>query len=65
MVRGGYWYKNGDALDSSTRSSFSPTEDRVNLGFRVASVVIPEPSTYALIGLGALALVIACRRKTA
>jgi formylglycine-generating enzyme required for sulfatase activity len=65
MVRGGYWYKNGDALDSSTRSSFSPTEDRINLGFRVASVVIPEPSTYALIGLGALALVIACRRKTA
>lgn len=67
MVRGGYWYgASSDRLDSSTRSSFGPSTDIVNLGFRVASVdVIPEPSTYALIGLGALALVIACRRKTA
>jgi formylglycine-generating enzyme required for sulfatase activity len=68
MVRGGYWHKNGQALDSSTRSSFGPStgNDHPNLGFRVASVdVVPEPSTYALIGLGALALVIAYRRKTA
>jgi hypothetical protein len=67
MVRGGYWYGgSSDALDSSTRSSFGPSTDNyVNLGFRVASVSIPEPSTYALIGLGALALVIAYRRKTA
>jgi hypothetical protein len=67
MVRGGYWYGgSSDALDSSTRSSFGPSTDNyVNIGFRVASVVIPEPSTYALIGLGALALVIAYRRKTA
>ena len=72
MVRGGYWYGgSSDALDSSTRSSFGPSTDIVNLGFRVASVsgivpespVIPEPSTYALFGLGGLALVIAQRRK--
>ena len=67
MVRGGYWYgASSDRLDSSTRSSFGPSTDIVNLGFRVASVdVIPEPSTYALFGFGALALVIAYRRKTA
>jgi formylglycine-generating enzyme required for sulfatase activity len=66
MVRGGYWHINGQPLDSSTRSSYEPGTVRDNLGFRVASVdVIPEPSTYALIGLGALALVIAYRRKTA
>jgi len=74
MVRGGYWYGgSSDALDSSTRSSFGPSTDIVNLGLRVASVsgivpdnpAIPEPSTYALFGLGALALVIAYRRKMA
>jgi hypothetical protein len=59
-------------LDTS-RSQYAPDTVRVNLGFRVASVsgivpespLIPEPSTYALFGLGALALVIAYRRKTA
>jgi hypothetical protein len=49
MVRGGYWYVAGDALDSSTRSSYGPSTDIVNLGFRVTSAVaVPEPSTYAL-----------------
>jgi hypothetical protein len=67
MVRGGYWFGgSSDALDSSTRSSYGPSTDIVNLGFRVASVdVIPEPSTYALSGLGALALVVTRRRKIA
>ena len=66
MVRGGYWFTGGDPLDSSKRSSYEPYSVRDNLGFRVASVdVIPEPSTYALFGLGALALVIAYRRKAA
>lgn len=68
MVRGGYWYDgSSDALGSSTRPSYGPSTGNVpNLGFRVASVdVVPEPSTYALIGLGALALVIAYRRKMA
>ena len=74
MVRGGYWYgSSSDALDSSTRSSFGPSTDIVNLGLRVAGVsgivpdnpAVPEPSTYALIGLGALVMVIAYRRKMA
>jgi hypothetical protein len=31
----------------------------------VTGTTVPEPSTYALMGLGALALVIAVRRRTA
>lgn len=52
MVRGGYWYgASSDALDSSTRSSFSPTVDYIQIGFRVASsevapAAVPEPGTY-------------------
>ena len=74
MVRGGYWHFNSAPLDSSSRPTYDPTTGNVpNLGFRVASVsgivpeppLIPEPSTYALFGLGALALVIAYRRKMA
>jgi formylglycine-generating enzyme required for sulfatase activity len=65
MVRGGYWYgSSSDALDSSTRSSFAPSTDIVNLGFRVASVdVVPEPSTYALFGLGAIGMLMVMRRN--
>jgi formylglycine-generating enzyme required for sulfatase activity len=77
LVRGGYWYGiSSDPIDSSnkSRSSFPPSTDNYsNLGFRVASVsgivpeppLIPEPSTYALFGLGVLAMVIAYRRKMA
>jgi len=33
--------------------------------FTIAGNSVPEPSTYALFGLGALALIVACRRKVA
>ena len=33
--------------------------------FKVSYQSVPEPSTYALFGLGALALVVAYRRKVA
>ena len=36
-----------------------------NPTFDGTAQVVPEPSTYALFGLGALALVIAYRRKVA
>ena len=68
MVRGGYWYVAGDALDSSTRSSFGPTTDIVNLGFRVASsAVVPEPSSFAtaLAGLACGGFTMWRRRKRA
>ena len=68
MVRGGYWYVAGDALDSSTRSSYGPSTDIVNLGFRVTSVVaVPEPSTCAslLAGLACGGYTLFRRRKPA
>jgi sulfatase modifying factor 1 len=69
MVRGGYWYgASSDALDSSTRSSFGPSTDIVNLGFRVASiVVVPEPSNFAtaLAGLACGGYTMWRRRKRA
>jgi hypothetical protein len=63
---GASWSAPVDLLKSSfhnyTGEADSPSYN--SIGFRVASVV-PEPSTYALFGLGALALVIAYRRKVA
>lgn len=67
MVRGGYWFGGAsDALDSSTRSSFGPNTDIVNLGFRVTSIVaVPEPSSFAtaLVGLACVRLAMWRRRK--
>jgi formylglycine-generating enzyme required for sulfatase activity len=68
-VRGGLWNNSADFLLSSYRYyGNNPDNETTIIGFRVASVAmqlstVPEPSTYALCGLGALALVIAHRRK--
>jgi hypothetical protein len=64
---------NGLYFDDATGLYFSDFQMRGNfslgLGQNGRDVVlnysVPEPSTYALIGLGALALVIAYRRKRA
>ena len=65
-IRGGEWYGSALGLQSSTRlSNLFPNDERNVLGFRVASQAIPEPSTYALFGIGALALIVAYRRKVA
>jgi hypothetical protein len=70
-LRGGDWsdFKNSpiDGLPASYRSVYAEPDFKYDgigfVGFRVASV--PEPSTYALFGLGASALIIAYRRRTA
>jgi len=61
-IRGGGWVNSGSLMLSSSRDSGGevPTYDSLNVGFRVASV--PEPSTYALVLLGA-ALMYAARRR--
>jgi hypothetical protein len=53
---------NAGILASSTRSSGNPTFETTSIGFRVASV--PEPSTYALLLLGAGAAYLWKRRKS-
>jgi hypothetical protein len=62
-TRGGSWVSPASSLLTSSSSGAFPDFSLFDLGFRVASV--PEPSTYALFGLGALALVVAYRRKVA
>ena len=55
VIRGGDWSTSSINLRSSTRSNFSPSYTKNNVGFRVASV--PEPSALAILFVGLLALV--------
>ena len=61
-IRGGSWGSPEFDLRSSSRDNFDPSLGDFNFGFRVASV--PEPSTYALLLLGAGAAYIWKRRKS-
>lgn len=60
-ARGGDWDNFEEILRSSTRENLDPATEVNNIGFRVAS--IPEPSTYALLLLGAGAVHLWKRRK--
>ncbi len=60
-IRGGGWFNTENSLRSSFRSGNGPTSGDNFIGFRVASV--PEPSTYALVLLGAGAVYLWKRRK--
>ncbi len=63
-IRGGYWLNDSQSLRSSgqfARYNNAPTFGATWVGFRVASV--PEPSTYALLLLGAGAVYCWKRRK--
>ncbi|MFZ4694171.1 MAG: formylglycine-generating enzyme family protein [Verrucomicrobiia bacterium] len=63
-IRGGDWLNSEGFLRSSYRNYFVPTYEGLNFGFRVASVTsVPEPSTYAMLGAGALGLLALRRRR--
>jgi len=58
--RGGSWFSQANALNSSVRVEQNPfVENEYNTGFRVASV--PEPSSLSLLALGGV--VVALRRR--
>ena len=58
--RGGSWFSNANALNSSIRVEQNPfVENEYNTGFRVA--MIPEPSSLSLLALGGV--VVALRRR--
>ncbi len=54
-IRGGGWNNNSNDLLASTRGNGNPTNGAI-IGFRVASIAIPEPSTLLLLCLGSLAV---------
>jgi formylglycine-generating enzyme required for sulfatase activity len=66
-TRGGSWVFPASSLLYSSSSGATPDFSQFDLGFRVASVadvgVIPEPSTFALFGIGAFGLLLVMRRK--
>ncbi|MFZ4482383.1 MAG: SUMF1/EgtB/PvdO family nonheme iron enzyme [Chthoniobacterales bacterium] len=61
-IRGGFWGDFEGWLRSSNRDALFPSSEFRSIGFRVASV--PEPSTYALVLLGAGAVYLWKRRKS-
>ena len=60
-MRGGYYNSIAGTLASTNRDTFNPFIVNNTFGFRVASV--PEPSTYALLLLGAGAMYLWKRRR--
>ena len=72
-ILGGAWYSGISTLGSMGRyptdlmGRISPDGGPFSVGFRVASVAdvgsIPEPSTYALFGLGIIGALLSVRRK--
>lgn len=60
--RGGTWGLNSFVLHASAREDFTPTLEQEDLGFRIASAAIPEPSTGVL---GAIACGLMWWRRSA
>jgi hypothetical protein len=60
--RGGSWNVGANWLAGSSQLSVGPTNENFDLGFRVASISIPEPSTLLLEALTVLGLL--RRRQT-
>ncbi|MEY2612514.1 MAG: hypothetical protein RL069_1326, partial [Planctomycetota bacterium] len=65
---GGGWYEASSELSSSARYDTNPDGEFPGLGFRVASLApsspVPEPTSMAIFGLGALAMAYRARRKS-
>jgi formylglycine-generating enzyme required for sulfatase activity len=55
-LRGGYWAFDSSYLPSFMRAHHDPTNEVNSLGFRVASVGVPEPGSIVLLVAGGLCL---------
>ena len=68
VTRGGSWNAGLDiGFRADQRTILPPTYEAADLGFRIAQVVwiVPEPSTFALVAVGILGLIVSrkCRRS--
>jgi hypothetical protein len=61
VLRGGAWSYDSSFLDASSRPSQFPTNENIDIGFRVA--MVPEPSALSLLAVG-LGVVLRRRRRT-
>jgi sulfatase modifying factor 1 len=68
IIRGGDWNNSYLGMESPTRGdggNAAVTYQDDDLGFRLVTSTVPEPSTYALMGLGTIAILMVLRRKNA
>jgi formylglycine-generating enzyme required for sulfatase activity len=62
--RGGSWDRSSNNLAASYRDGNSPADESYGVGFRVASVPVPEPSAFLVSMLLVSAFLIRRRRTT-
>ncbi len=62
-LRGGSFGDFSFNLLSSSRGNVGPADEIGDIGFRVASILTPEPSALVLFGLGAAGVLLAERRR--
>jgi formylglycine-generating enzyme required for sulfatase activity len=66
IIRGGDWNNSYLGMESPTRGdggNAAVTYQDDDLGFRLVTSTVPEPSTYALFGIGAIGLLMVMRRR--
>ena len=63
VKRGGAWNVNSNGIKSSHRSSTNPVTISNLNGFRVVSIAVPEPSSAALLAIGAIACLAHKKRR--
>ena len=63
-LRGGSWIFNSSILAASFRNDDTPSNESIDVGFRVASVPVPEPSTFLVSMLLVSAFLTRRRRST-